>query len=624
MRKFRKVISVMLAACLMLGVFAGCGKEKKVSGRDDEGKSTEEKTTEETRQEQKKAESVVENYKDKAGDNYDSYLDTAVVYEEAVYESTECDAANSATVANDTGIADDSSYCYEYPYYPEDFDTREYTDYEENRFMSVAASPFSTFAADTDTASYSNIRSYIEMGDTDIPKGAVRIEEMVNYFNYDYKMTPEGDDKFAVYTEYKDCPWNDETKLMMFGINTENIDFEDKKPSNLVFLIDTSGSMLDDNKLPLAQKAFKMLAENLDGNDTVSIVTYAGDDTVVLSGAKGDDTYKITEALDSFVAEGSTNGSAGILTAYELAEKHYIAGGNNRVILATDGDLNVGLTSESDLVDLITEEKEKNHIFISVLGFGNDNLKDNKLEALADNGNGNYAYIDSVYEAKKVLVDDMGGTLYTVAKDVKFQVEFNPEKVKGYRLIGYENRILNTEDFNDDSVDGGEIGAGHMVTVLYEVVPVDSDYEIETVESRYGNPGADMDKKAENTSDEAADKVTNADFGDEIGILNIRYKEPDAESSVLQTKVIKEDKADEKMSDDMMFAASVALFGMALKDSGYIQLGAGDIKFLAINTATEMAQQSAGDDEYRKQFISMMEEYQQNLSEEDDTEYYIE
>lgn len=615
MRKFKKVVSVMLAVCLMLGVFAGCGKEKKVSSGDDEGKSTEEKTTEGTTQEQKKAESVVEKYRDKAGDNYDSYLDTAVVYEEEVYDVT-----NSAEATNEAGIADDTSYCYEYPYYPENFDTREYTDYEENRFMSVATSPFSTFAADTDTAAYSNIRSYIEMGDTDIPKGAVRIEEMVNYFSYDYKKAPEGDDKFAVYTEYKDCPWNDETKLMMFGINTEDIDFGEKQPSNLVFLIDTSGSMLDDNKLPLAQKAFKMLAENLDENDTVSIVTYAGDDTVVLSGTRGNDTYEITEALDSLTAEGCTNGSAGILTAYELVEEHYIAGGNNRVILATDGDLNVGLTSESDLVDLITEEKEKNHIFISVLGFGNDNLKDNKLEALADNGNGNYAYIDSVYEAKKVLVDDMGGTLYTVAKDVKFQMEFNPEKVKGYRLIGYENRILNTEDFNDDSVDGGEIGAGHMVTVLYEVVPVDSDFEIETVESRYGNTGKDVEKKDENASDEDVDKVTNTDFADEIGILNIRYKEPDEGSSVLQTKVIKEDKAGEKMSDDMMFAASVALFGMALKDSQYIQLGAGDIKSLAINTAAEMAQQSAGDDEYRKQFISMMEEYQQNLSEEDDTE----
>lgn len=615
MRKFKKVVSVMLAACLMLGIFAGCGQERKTSVEEDEGKKTEGKTSEKTTQEQKKVESVVEKYKDKAGGNTDDWTDNAIAYEEGVYEAT-----NSADVSNDAGVGDDGSYCYEYPDY-EDFDTREYTDYEENRFMSVDTSPFSTFAADTDTASYSNIRSYIEMGDTAIPKGAVRIEEMINYFNYDYKEAPEGNDKFAVYTEYKDCPWNDETKLMMFGINTEDIDFEEKQPSNLVFLIDTSGSMFNGNKLPLAQKAFKMLAENLDENDMVSIVTYAGDDTVVLSGTKGSSTYEITEALDELEAGGSTNGSAGILTAYELAEEHYIAGGNNRVILATDGDLNVGLTSESDLVDLITEEKEKNNIFISVLGFGSDNLKDNKLEALADNGNGNYAYIDSVYEAKKVLVDDMGGTLYTVAKDVKFQIEFNPEKVKGYRLIGYENRILNAEDFNDDSVDGGEIGAGHMVTALYEVVPVDSDFEIEAVESRYGNNGKDIDKNAENTSENEAGKVSDTDFANEIGILNIRYKEPDGGSSVLQTKVIREDDTDDKMSDDMTFAASVALFGMSLKDSPYIQLGAGDMKSLAINKAIEMAQQSAGDDDYRNQFISMMEEYRQNLSEDNDAEY---
>ncbi len=373
---------------------------------------------------------------------------------------------------------------------------------------------------------------------------------MINYFDYDYKTCPEGDDKFSVYTEYSDCPWNDETKLLLVGINTANIDFEEKQPSNLVFLIDTSGSMYDDSKLPLAQEAFKMLAENLDENDRVSIVTYAGSDTVVLSGESGSNTYTITNALSELYAEGCTNGSDGILTAYEVAEKYFIEGGNNRIILATDGDLNVGLTSESDLVGLITEEKESG-IFLSVLGFGTDNLKDNKLEALADYGNGNYAYIDSVYEAKKVLVEEMGGTLYTVAKDVKFQVEFNPENVKGYRLIGYENRVLAASDFDDDSVDGGEIGAGHIVTAIYEVVPADSDFEISSSETKY----------SENTG--------TSGFSNELATINIRYKEPDEDTSKLVSKIVETSSYTEKMSADMSFVSAVAAFGMLLKDSDY-------------------------------------------------------
>ena len=327
--------------------------------------------------------------------------------------------------------------------------------------------------------------------------------------------------------------------------------------------------MYDDNKLPLVQQSFAMLAENLDENDRVSIVTYAGDDTVVLSGTSGSEQYTISEALSNMTAEGCTNGGDAIITAYELAEKNFIDGGNNRVILATDGDLNVGLTSESDLVDLITDEKKKNNIFLSVLGFGTDNLKDNKLEALADNGDGSYAFIDSAYEAKKVLVDEMGGTLNTVAKDVKFQIEFNPTNVKGYRQIGYENRALADADFANDAVDGGEIGAGHMVTALYEIVPADSDFEVPSAERKYGEKSGQVDMlgAVSHTSTDNGDGAE--DYSGELATINIRYKEPDGDKSSLVSYVVNTDSYSSEMSADMSAASAVAAYGMILKDSDY-------------------------------------------------------
>ena len=472
------------------------------------------------------------------------------------------------------------------------YDTREYDYQEEHRFVSTKDFPLSTFAADCDTASYSNIRSYIEEGMLP-PAGAVRVEEMINYFDYDYVSDPEAGKKFAVYTEYADCPWNKDTKLMMVGLNTAAIDMSEKKASNLVFLIDTSGSMYEENKLPLAQKAFKMLAENLDENDRISIVTYAGSDTVVLNGVAGSDAYTICEALDSLEASGSTNGSAGLITAYEIAEQQFIKDGNNRVILATDGDLNVGLTSESDLVGLITEEKDSG-IFLSVLGFGSDNLKDNKLEALADHGNGNYSYLDSVYEAKKVLVDEMGGTLYTVAKDVKLQIEFNPEQVKGYRQIGYENRALSAEDFADDTVDGGEIGAGHVVTALYEVVPVDSEFDVPKAETKYTS------------------KKQSTDYSGELATVNIRYKEPDGDKSTLETAVIKAESGQKEMSHDLSFASAVAVYGMLLTDSAY--KGTATYKMaeelaeagITIQTDERNMAQASNDQLYRSQFLELV------------------
>lgn len=464
------------------------------------------------------------------------------------------------------------------------YDTREYDSMTENGFVSTADRPLSTFAADRDTASYSNVRAYIETGCLP-PDGAVRIEEMLNYFTYDYRKKPENGEKFSIYTEYSDCPWNKDTKLMMVGINTDEIDFEDKKPSNLVFLIDTSGSMYEDNKLPLVQQSFAMLAENLDENDRVSIVTYAGEDTVVLSGTPGSEQYTITEALSSMTAEGCTNGGDAIITAYELAEKNFIEGGNNRVILATDGDMNVGLTSESDLVDLITEEKKENNIFLSVLGFGTDNLKDNKLEALADNGDGNYAFIDSAYEAKKVLVDEMGGTLNTVAKDVKFQIEFNPENVKGYRQIGYENRALADADFDNDAVDGGEIGAGHMVTVLYEIVPAGSDFEVSAAEHKYGTDNGD----------------SKADYSGELVTVNIRYKEPDGDKSSLVSHVVKTDSYSSEMSSDMSAASAVAAYGMILKNSEYA--GSADLDMVLSLIGDKVDGSDAGADKKSEDII---------------------
>lgn len=434
----------------------------------------------------------------------------------------------------------------------ENWNTEEYNGLEEPGFVSVANTPLSTFSADVDTASYSNIRRMIENGYglKEIPTGAVRIEEMLNYFSYDYKL-PDKNEPFGVTTVIGDCPWNEDAKLLQIGLKTQEIDFSEAPSSNLVFLLDVSGSMYSNDKLPLLQKSFSMLVKELTEKDTVSIVTYAGSDQVVLKGESGANQEKIIEAINGLKAGGSTNGAAGIQTAYELAEKYFIEGGNNRVILATDGDLNVGVSSESDLKDLVAE-KRKSGVFLSVLGFGTGNIKDNKMEALADNGNGNYAYIDSTGEAKKVLVDEMGATLVTVAKDVKLQVEFNPAYIKGYRLLGYENRMLAAEDFEDDKKDAGEIGAGHMVTALYEIVPVDSKQKIADTPLKYqDNRGS---KGVEN--------------GEWLN-LKIRYKEPEGEESILKEYPVTEKAYMKKPAQDFYFAAAVAEFGLILRDSEY-------------------------------------------------------
>lgn len=474
-------------------------------------------------------------------------------------------------------------------FHGEVWNTEEYDSIRETGLQSVHNQPLSTFSVDVDTASYSNLRRMIEDGYSlqEIPSGAVRTEELLNYFTYDYNL-PEGDEPFGVTTILGDCPWNENAKLLQIGLKTEEIDFSEAPDSNLVFLLDVSGSMYSDDKLPLLQKSFAMLAEELTEKDRVSIVTYAGSDKVVLEGVSGDEKTKIIDALESLEAGGSTNGADGIETAYKLAGEYFIEGGNNRVILATDGDLNVGVSSESELDELITEKKESG-VFLSVLGFGTGNMKDNKMETLADRGNGNYVYIDSLSEAKKVLVEQMGATLVTVAKDVKLQVEFNPAYVKGYRLLGYENRMLQTEDFDDDKKDAGEIGAGHMVTALYEIIPVNSEQEIPETELKYqaesGNVG-----------------VENGEWLN----LKIRYKAPDSDESRLCSYPVTEDAYMEQPGEDFYFAAAVAEFGLLVRDSEYKK----DASFENVRELLKLVDTES--DEYKDEFVYLVKKLERN------------
>ncbi len=468
-----------------------------------------------------------------------------------------------------------------------DWNTEEYSAVKETGFKSVANDPLSTFSADVDTASYSNIRRMIEDGYTmdEIPAGAVRIEEMLNYFSYDYRLPKKGE-PFGVTTVIGDCPWNADAKLLQIGLKTQAIDLGEAPDSNLVFLLDVSGSMYTDDKLPLLQKSFSMLAGELGGKDTVSIVTYAGADRVLLEGESGHNKKAIIEALGALEAGGSTNGADGIETAYLIAEKNFIEGGNNRVILATDGDLNVGVSSESALDELITRKRESG-VYLSVLGFGTGNIKDNKMEILADHGNGNYAYIDSSGEAKKVLVEQMGATLVTVAKDVKLQVEFNPAYVKGYRLLGYENRALATQDFDDDGKDAGEIGAGHMVTALYEIVPVDSGQEIPETALKY----------QDNKND------TGVRNGEWLNV-KIRYKEPDADESILKEYPVTDEDLVSDLPEDFYFAAAVAEFGLMLRDSEY----KGEASFENIRELLKNVDTDA--DDYKDEFVYLVKKLQ--------------
>lgn len=428
----------------------------------------------------------------------------------------------------------------------------QYTHVEESGFKSVAVEPLSTFAADVDTASYANVRRALLEGRRVNPE-SVRVEEMVNYFKYDYP-DPVPGEPFSVTAEVSDCPWNGSTKLLRIGMHAaEPVGVQDRLPSNFVFLIDVSGSMYD--YLEQVKRAFVMLTENLDDRDRISIVTYASSDEVVMEGATGEDGPFIREAIGNLMAGGNTNGAAGIQTAYALAERYFVPGGNNRVILATDGDLNVGISTPEGLAALATE-KAASGVKLSVLGFGSGNIRDDNMEALADNGDGNYYFIDSDLEARRVLVEEMGGTLNVVAKDVKFQVEFNPAYVQGYRLIGYENRTMAAQDFANDSVDGGEIGEGHRVTALYEIVPAGSG-DGSLPDLRYGSAGSNSG---------------------ELLTVSVRYKQPNGSESRLLTYPVGFGAVTSNPTNDFRFAACVAEAGMLLRGSDYVgDLTYGDV-----------------------------------------------
>lgn len=421
----------------------------------------------------------------------------------------------------------------------------------ENIFKMVSTAPLSTFSIDVDKAGYSNIRRMLNNGQK-VPEDAVKIEEMVNYFAYNYPQ-PTGKDPFSITADVVNSPWNQDAKLVRIGLKGKDISLENVPPSNLVFLLDVSGSMEDPNKLPLLKAALNVLVDRLREKDKVAIVVYAGAAGLVLPPTSGAEKQKIRYAIDNLSAGGSTAGGAGIELAYKIAAENFNKNGNNRVILATDGDFNVGASSDRSMENLI-EEKRKSGVFLTCLGFGMGNYKDSKLETLADKGNGNHAYIDTMQEAQKVLGTEFFGTLYTIAKDVKIQVEFNPAKVQAYRLIGYENRLLNDEDFKDDTKDAGELGSGHTVTALYEIIPVG-------VKSKYLK---DIDKLKYT-------KQTHQIYSDEMLTVKFRYKEPDGDVSKLIVKTVKdENKSIETANDDLKFSAAVALFGMQLRDSEFI------------------------------------------------------
>jgi len=464
------------------------------------------------------------------------------------------------------------------------FNTAEYAHIDSNDFLMVRDHPLSTFSADVDTASYANVRRFITQGDLP-PADAVRIEEMINYFTYTYPQ-PKGDAPFSVTTDVIASPWNPRHQLALIGLQARRVEQADVPARNLVFLLDVSGSMMPSNRLPLVKNAMRLLVDDLRPQDRVAIVVYAGASGLALPSTPGSEKARIREELASLAAGGSTNGAEGIVLAYQQAQDHFIKGGINRVILATDGDFNVGVTSEGELVRLI-EEKRKTGIFLSVLGVGESNLKDSRMEQLADRGNGNYSYLDSIHEAHKVLVSEAGATLVTVAKDVKLQVEFNPATVGAYRLIGYENRLLAAQDFNDDKKDAGEIGAGHSVTALYEIVP-------KGLETPGGATVDPLKYQSTPALSSAASKT-------ELMTVKLRYKEPDGDTSRLIAATAVRS-GESRVTTNTGFAAAVAGFGMLLRDSEHKGQTTYDL-------VLKLAREHRGDDAagYRAEFIRIVE-----------------
>ena len=505
-----------------------------------------------------------------------------MLMEDALYDYETEPAMESGAVANIAMPA--MGYAM-----PQEFNTEEYAAATENGFRKVATDPLSTFSADVDTASYCNLRRMLnnDYAPDEIPTGAVRVEEMLNYFRYDYA-APEDGAKFGVTARMAPCPWNRDNILLTLGVRAADAPERPEEGSNLVFLVDVSGSMYDDNKLPLAQRALTLLVDALGEKDTVSIVTYASGEEILIEGANPvKDKAKLLGAIDALEADGSTNGQRGLAQAYEVAQRYLRPKGNNRVIMCSDGDLNVGITSESDLHDFVTEKKQTG-IYLSVLGFGDGNYKDTKMETLADDGNGNYYYIDSILEARKVLCEELTQTLYAVADDVKFQVEFNPARVSAWRQIGYENRALENQDFEDDKKDAGEVGAGACVTVMYELVPAVEGDSAEGLKYQ-------------------SSSLTEAAKGGEWLTLSTRYKEPGGDASQLQTDVVDDSAMTDAPEGDFLFAAAVAEFGMILNDSEY----KGDATY---ETTLDLLKQAPLNDAYREEFFSLVKIAQRNAA----------
>ncbi len=574
----KRMVALLLAGLMVSLTVTGCGANLTSATSDVETASS--ASTESHSSARKTS-----DHKKKSDSKKNQTKETAPREVEATdSEPTACDTV-CVDVAEeeigDYGLAyyDPYSDSYYDPYY----NGENYATYVENAFNAVKDSPLSTFAADVDTASYANFRRMITDGYDlySIPSGSIRTEEMINYFSYDYDGPKKGE-PFGVNATICDCPWNDETYLLTLGIQAEEMKSNKRPASNIVFLIDVSGSMSGYDRIDLLKEGFSMLVDDLDENDRVSIVTYASDSSIYLEGETGDNHSKIKRAIKKLEANGSTNGGAGIISAYELAEKYFIEGGNNRVIMATDGDLNVGITDEDELEELITEEKESG-VFLSVLGFGTGNYNDAALERLADKGNGNYSYIDGLSEAKKVLVDEFGSTIYTIAKDVKFQIEFNPAYVSEYRQVGYENRAMADKDFNDDTKDGGEVGAGHSVTVMYEI-KLSDDVEDDGITYRY---------QQNELTDIAVDT-------DEWMTVSIRYKKPNEDESKLLTYPISEECYTKKPSCDTLFAASVAELSMIANDSEYI--GNIDID----DVISQVEDLDLDGDEYKAEFLDLL------------------
>lgn len=462
--------------------------------------------------------------------------------------------------------------------------------YKQQPFKNVFADPLSTFSIDVDAASYSQVRRSLNMGMRPNPE-IVRIEEIINYFKYDYPQ-PDGEDPFSIVTEMTECPWNPEHKLVHLGLQGKELDLEERPKNNLVFLVDVSGSMSSQDKLPLLKQSLRLLTKELEETDRISIVVYAGAAGVVLPSVSGDKKDKILGALDRLSAGGSTAGGAGIELAYSIAEQEFIKKGNNRVILCTDGDFNVGVSSEEGLEKLI-EKKRESGVFLTVLGFGTGNFQDHKMETLADKGNGNFAYIDNLQEAQKVLVQEFWGTLYTIAKDVKIQIEFNPKNVMAYRLIGYENRRLAAEDFNDDRKDAGELGAGHTVTALYEIIPV-------------GVQLPDQRPSVDSLKYQLTQPTLATGLDEELLTVKLRYKKPDEDVSKLLSRTLENKSSDFVLSsENMRFSAALSMFGMVLLDKDLSEAQ----RLKQLQDIVELASESAGEDKdgRRAEFIRIAE-----------------